>query len=409
MEMKHDSVRAALLHDDPLSANARAHLARCAECTALARDLDRVRRAAPLLVPAGPPEGLADRVLARVAAGPVVMPLVPRQRSFGRRALVRTAVAVAATLVAGAVGVAVRHEPRDSSPRAVLVAAARRTREAGTAQVTVTGTATFRQPTEGTQRPDFASFPAELQARVEAQWTAAMDAYQKQLAAAMKRIGDVFSHLPVPGSPFVPPVPPIPPVPPVPPVPSPPPVPEPPSSLATTVTLRADGDVDFAKRLRLEGTVGVRDRAAFDLVAAPDGVAVRTGAEAWAVADARAGAWATVAGGPDDLVDLVTAATDVSVEAGGEYAFRGTAADGTPVQAEAEVANGRLVSVRVRASGTTGTTEWRTDVRVEVSGLGDPVAADPVAVTDVSARVGRPEPASRVLYPLGETVRAAAR
>ena len=407
--MTHDDVRAALVSDEPVPTEARAHLAACDACLAFARGLERVRRAAPLLVPAGPPAGLADRVVAEVEALPrAAAAAVPVRRSFGRRALVRVAVGAAATLVVAAAAVALRPDP---SPRVELAAAARRTADARTAKVRLDGTTTFVLPVgDARTAPEFASVPDALRAEVERQWQSlmdvfrrAMEAYEKQLDEALGRIDDALDGVLPTSLPRPPPVPRLPRMP----TPSPPALPP---SITTTVSLRASGDVSFTDRLRLSGAVGVDGEAAFDLVAGRDGVAVRAEGTPWAAAEARVGPWGVVVGGPDELLRAVGAATDVTRDDAQRYRFRIRSLDGTVLAGEADVdPDGRLSAVRLTASGRTGGlagATWTTDLRVAFSEPGAPVA--PVDVGDVRDRVGRPDDASRVIYPLGPGVRAAA-
>ncbi|HVF06481.1 MAG TPA: hypothetical protein VNA20_16690 [Frankiaceae bacterium] len=433
--MTHDDVRAALVSGEPVPAAAREHLNRCDACLAFAQGLDRARRAAPMLVPAAPPAGLADRVLGAVLAAPagaasddvsdeVVTPLHPvlpggrgrAPRPFHQRALIRVAVAVAATLVVGAAAFVLR-DAEDPTPEVVLAAAARRTAEAGTAKVRVEGTTTFVVPVAQDPKtpPDYASVPESLRAHVEEQWRSVMAAFaeamrlaQEQIDNALGQIDDVIggftgSYPPRGQRPSQPPRP-------ARPLPSQPSLPE---SIRTTVTLRASGDVSFTDRLRLNGTVGVDTEADLDVVAGRDVVAVRTEGSSWAVAEAKAGPLSTVIGGPDALLRAVGSADDVTaVVEGRRYSFRVVIPDGTTLSGEADLDDaGMLTAVRLTGSGRNGIpgagTSWHTDLRVRLSDPGAPVAPEPVDVADVRARLAEPDAASRVLYPLGAGVRAA--
>lgn len=410
MEMTHDDVRAALVGDDAVPAAARRHLTTCVECAEFARGLDRVRRTAPLLVPAGPPEGLADRVLTAVREAPAPPTpgavVVPMRRSFGRRALTRVAVGAAATLVIGA-GAAVLREQEERTPRTTLVAAAERTEAAGSAKVRVRGNATFRLPARGTTPPDFASMPVELQAHVEARWRAAMagfEAAMRNYEKLMESLDRMFSQYPgfgFPGAPSRPPRPPRPPRATT--APTPPPTPP---DLTTTVEIDASGDVAFGDRLRLNGTVGVDARSRFDLVSAREGVAVRAGG-GWSLAADEVGPWAALVGAPDEIVRLVASATDVRPVAEGRYAFRVTAADGTELTGQASVSGGLLTAVDVTAAGRSGGAHWTTTLHVTISDPGAPVEPEPVRVGEVRDRVAAGNAASRVIYPFGAGLRTA--
>lgn len=394
MDMTHDAVRAALAGDGAIPTAAREHLASCEECTAFARGLDRVRRAAPLLVPAGPPEGLADRIVGALPATPPAP--APAIVPFRRRALHRVAFAAAATLVIGATAAVVTRDG-ERSPQMTLAAAARKTEESRTAKVRVTGTATFTLPA-GERRPAFETLPTEIQARVEQQWQKVYDAWQ----AALDRIQDTIEDLPIPSIPGLPGIP-------RPSIPRPPRSTSPPlpRSLTTTVNVDATGDVVFDDRIRLNGTVGVDTESSFAMVSAKQGVAVRAGGR-WSVAQDALGPWAALVGSPDALLRLVTEATDVVPVSETGYRFRTSTPDGTLVNGEATVRTGRLTSVRVLAEGRTGGpvgAAWRTDLRVEISAPGAHVAPAPVDVASVETAVRAPSVASRVIYPFGEGLR----
>ena len=361
--ISHDTCRQAVAAD-ALGPEVADHLDRCPACARFAVRLREVTDAAATIGVPDPPPGLADRVLERVVAE-AARP-APR-RGAGRWSLYTgLAVAAAVAVVLGTLAVVGRDA---ESPREILLAAATRTEDSGSAEVRVEGGGEVAVPPGA-----FDAAPDEMQAYMERQWDRMMAEFDRALAefeAAIDRTFDAAFG----GSGRPPHAPPSPPRPPD------RAKPEPPPDRATLgFAFTGSGAVEFGRGVALRGSV----RPVAGTVAAPDAAA--DFAVAADAGDAGAtGPLGSVLLAPDGVTRLLRAAEgEVNAEGTAEvdgvrtnrYRFRAVAVDASGATAgwevDAYIDRDRLVRrVDVRASGRLdGAGAWSDRATIRLSGFG---------------------------------------
>ena len=408
--ISHDGCRQALALDER-SADVDDHLDRCPACSRFAAGVRQLTEAAAAIRVPDPPPGLADRVLERTAAERA-RPM--RARPSGRRSLYAgLAVAAAVALVLGTLAVVGRDT---DSPREVLLAAATRTEEAGTATVQVEGGGEVAVPA-GTGAADFSHAPDEIEGYMEREWARliaeferaiaeferAMAEFDRALDDALRRFDDALEGGPRPPQP--------------PPTPAPPARRGEPEPLPERATLgfafSASGAVDFRDGVALHGSV----RPVAGTVPAPD-VSTEFAVTARSGDPAATGPLGAVLLSPDGITRLLRAAEgEVRVEGRVEvdgvatqrYRFRATGLDSSGVtrswDVDAYIGADRLVRrVDLRASGRlAGNTAWTDRATVHLSAFGAGATLDGAGSAS-AAPVG-----SLPLHPFGPALAASLR
>ncbi|HEX7165906.1 MAG TPA: hypothetical protein VF230_02885 [Acidimicrobiales bacterium] len=323
MTITHDVCRDALAGGAPVDDRVDAHLQQCAACRSFAHALTDLETLAESAREAIAPAGLSERTVAAVAAarsaglhaGGEVVEL--RRRRPMRRAALSSAAAV--VLIVAGVFVAGR-EPSVDPDKAVLISAASRLEEAGTAEVTVDATAEVAVDVRDDGTPNYAAAPEEMRGHLEREWQKMIAAFEADVAAFEEEmnariregeqrmadaVDDMFANVGRGGSappsapraptatrpPAAPRTPPdqgTPPAPPAPRLPA-------QASLGVRVTatgvVNASGGAALTGSVRpVGGTLAVPDsQAAFAVHATADGAAVRTPDGSWQRARQRDG------------------------------------------------------------------------------------------------------------------------